>query len=219
MHLDMLSKKHLETKFAKIDAEKSPFLTERLKIWMLPTLALISKEKVLDYVVGFDDLGGTDDFPTEHLRLVSRPRTCSTTRARRRVGREEAQAKTTEAVEKKNLRKGGGRWSWTATTRTRTSGTTDSYVTRDESERAHSPPRARCGAARECIIYGKTPDGSSLATSRFKKKNLKTSLPSRRWLSRRAPTPPPPGTPPGPRPRTCARSACRPSPPARRRCT
>ena len=56
MHLDMLSKKHLETKFAKIDAEKSPFLTERLKIWMLPTLALISKEKVLDYVVGFDDL-------------------------------------------------------------------------------------------------------------------------------------------------------------------
>ena len=70
MHLDMLSKKHLETKFARIDAEKSPFLTERLKIWMLPTLALISKEKVLDYIVGFDDLGGTDDFPTEHLRLV-----------------------------------------------------------------------------------------------------------------------------------------------------
>ena len=62
MHLDLLSKKHLETKFARIDAEKSPFLTERLKIWMLPTLALISKEKVLDYVVGFDDLGGTDDF-------------------------------------------------------------------------------------------------------------------------------------------------------------
>ena len=70
MHLELLSKKHLETKFAKIDAEKSPFLTERLKIWMLPTLALIKREKILDYVVGFDDVGGTDDFPTEHLRLL-----------------------------------------------------------------------------------------------------------------------------------------------------
>ena len=69
MHLDMLSKKHLETKFAKIDAEKSLFLTERLKIWMLPTLAP-SRKEVLDYVVGFDDLGGTDDLPTDHQRLV-----------------------------------------------------------------------------------------------------------------------------------------------------
>ena len=109
MHLDMLSKKHLETKFAKIDAEKSPFLTERLKIWMLPTLALISKEKVLDYVVGFDDLGGTDDFPTEHLRLVLASKNMlnyegddAESDARR------LNAKTTEAVEKKNLRKGGG---------------------------------------------------------------------------------------------------------------
>jgi hypothetical protein len=37
----------------QINAEKSPFLTERLKIWMLPTLALIKNEKVEDYVVGF----------------------------------------------------------------------------------------------------------------------------------------------------------------------
>ena len=51
----------------QIDAEKSPFLTERLKIWMLPTLALIKNEKVEDYVVGFDQLGGTDDFETDAL--------------------------------------------------------------------------------------------------------------------------------------------------------
>jgi hypothetical protein len=37
----------------QINAEKSPFLTERLKVWMLPTLALIKNEKVEDYVVGF----------------------------------------------------------------------------------------------------------------------------------------------------------------------
>lgn len=40
-HLELLSKKHLETKFIKIHAEKAPFLAEKLKIWMLPTVALI----------------------------------------------------------------------------------------------------------------------------------------------------------------------------------
>ena len=111
MHLDMLSKKHLETKFARIDAEKSPFLTERLKILMLPTLALISKEKVLDYIVGFDDLGGTDDFPTEHLRLVL----ASKNALNYEGGDDDADANprrrkpaAAEPAEKKNLRKGGG---------------------------------------------------------------------------------------------------------------
>jgi hypothetical protein len=52
---------------SQIDAEKSPYLTEKLKIWMLPTIALIKSEKVLDYVVGFEDLGGTDGFTTEQL--------------------------------------------------------------------------------------------------------------------------------------------------------
>ena len=47
---------------SQIDAEKSPYLTEKLKIWMLPTLALIKNEKVIDYIVGLDDVGGSDDF-------------------------------------------------------------------------------------------------------------------------------------------------------------
>ena len=72
-HLQILCNKHVETKFVKVNAEKAPFLTERLKIWMLPTLALIKKEKTTDYVVGFDELGGVDDFQTEMLamRLVA----------------------------------------------------------------------------------------------------------------------------------------------------
>lgn len=49
----------------QINAEKAPFLVDRLKIWMLPTLALVKQEKTTDYVVGFDELGGRDDFPTE----------------------------------------------------------------------------------------------------------------------------------------------------------
>ena len=34
---------------------------------MLPTLALVQNEKVIGYIVGFDELGGTDDFRTEVL--------------------------------------------------------------------------------------------------------------------------------------------------------
>jgi len=49
----------------QIDAEKAPFLVERLKVWMLPTLALVKRQKTVDYVVGFDEFGGKDDFPTE----------------------------------------------------------------------------------------------------------------------------------------------------------
>ncbi len=37
-HLGILAAKHVETKFVRVNAEKAPFLTDRLKIWMLPTL-------------------------------------------------------------------------------------------------------------------------------------------------------------------------------------
>ncbi|KAK6916501.1 Thioredoxin domain [Dillenia turbinata] len=66
-HLSALAKQHIETRFVKIHAEKSPFLAEKLKIIVLPTLALIKNAKVDDYVVGFDQLGGTDEFSTEEL--------------------------------------------------------------------------------------------------------------------------------------------------------
>lgn len=36
-------------------------------MWMLPTLALVRLGKTVDYVVGFADLGGADDFPTSAL--------------------------------------------------------------------------------------------------------------------------------------------------------
>ncbi|KAK9071108.1 hypothetical protein SSX86_009676 [Deinandra increscens subsp. villosa] len=66
-HLSILAKQHIETRFIKIQAEKSPFLAEKLKIVVLPTIALIKNAKVDDYVVGFNELGGTDDFSTEEL--------------------------------------------------------------------------------------------------------------------------------------------------------
>ncbi|KFM57899.1 Thioredoxin domain-containing protein 9, partial [Stegodyphus mimosarum] len=66
-HLTDLAPKHIETKFCKIDAEKSPFLTQRLKIRVLPTVVLCKDAKSIDFIVGFDDLGGVDDFSTEML--------------------------------------------------------------------------------------------------------------------------------------------------------
>lgn len=50
-HLNILAQQHLETRFLKVHAEKSPFLTERLRIVVLPTLALVKNAKVDDYVV------------------------------------------------------------------------------------------------------------------------------------------------------------------------
>lgn len=63
----LLARRHMPTKFLRVDAEKAPFLVERLRVWMLPTVALVRAEKVVDYVVGFDDVGGKDDFSTEML--------------------------------------------------------------------------------------------------------------------------------------------------------
>ncbi|XP_041807392.1 thioredoxin domain-containing protein 9 [Chelmon rostratus] len=66
-HLAILAKKHVETKFIKLNVEKAPFLTERLRIKVIPTLALLLDGKTKDYVVGFTDLGNTDEFPTDML--------------------------------------------------------------------------------------------------------------------------------------------------------
>ena len=66
-HLDIIARKHIETRFVKIDAEKSMWLAQRLKVKVLPTLACIKDSKTKDFIVGFDDLGGVDEFPTEML--------------------------------------------------------------------------------------------------------------------------------------------------------
>lgn len=66
-HLTVLAKKHIETKFLKLNVEKAPFLSERLRIKVIPTLALLIDGKTKDYVVGFTDLGNTDEFSTEIL--------------------------------------------------------------------------------------------------------------------------------------------------------
>jgi hypothetical protein len=57
----------METKFCKINAEKTPFLCDRLKIKVIPTIIMIKDAQTRGYVVGFTDLGNTEDFTTEML--------------------------------------------------------------------------------------------------------------------------------------------------------
>jgi len=69
-HLTKLAKKHLETKFVRIEAERSPFLADRLKIHTLPSIVLVRNGKTDHTLVGFDEFGGVDDFATATMEKV-----------------------------------------------------------------------------------------------------------------------------------------------------
>ena len=66
-HLKTLSKKHVETKFLKLDVDKCDWIVQRLNIRIIPTLAFVKDGKTEGYMRGFDDVGGVDDFSTEML--------------------------------------------------------------------------------------------------------------------------------------------------------
>jgi len=69
-HLAKLAQTHLETRFVKVDAEKNPFLVERLQIILMPSIILIRGGKTDHTIRGFDEFGGTDDFATEDVEFV-----------------------------------------------------------------------------------------------------------------------------------------------------
>lgn len=66
-HMEMLSKKHMETRVIKINAEKCPFLAERLMIVVMPTIIMTNNNETIDRIEGFDELGGRDDFKYEEF--------------------------------------------------------------------------------------------------------------------------------------------------------
>jgi hypothetical protein len=66
-HFSMLAKKHLETRFCKINAEKCPFLCDRLKIKVIPTVLCIKNQQTTGHIMGFTELGNTDEFTTEMM--------------------------------------------------------------------------------------------------------------------------------------------------------
>lgn len=69
-HFQKLAPTHVETRFVKIDAEKNPYLVEKLGIILMPTIVLIKDGKTDHAIHGFDEFGGTDDFTTEDCAYV-----------------------------------------------------------------------------------------------------------------------------------------------------
>ncbi|KAF7456411.1 Thioredoxin domain-containing protein 9 [Cryptosporidium felis] len=66
-HLRILSGKHLEARFIKMNAEKSHFICNHLNVRILPTIALIKNSKLVHKIVGFEELSSRDDFRTVQL--------------------------------------------------------------------------------------------------------------------------------------------------------
>ncbi|MCO5576418.1 hypothetical protein L7F22_030228 [Adiantum nelumboides] len=66
-HLKVLAPKYFDTKFIRVDAENSPFFVAKLAIKTLPCVVLFRDGVAFDRLVGFQDLGGADDFSTSTL--------------------------------------------------------------------------------------------------------------------------------------------------------
>eukprot|EP01114_Cavostelium_apophysatum_P019549 TRINITY_DN6334_c0_g1_i1.p1 TRINITY_DN6334_c0_g1~~TRINITY_DN6334_c0_g1_i1.p1 ORF type:complete len:220 (-),score=81.96 TRINITY_DN6334_c0_g1_i1:23-607(-) len=66
-HLNILAKKHFEVKFVKMNVEKAPFFVEKLQIKVLPCVIVFILGISVDRIVGFEELGNTDNFTTAVL--------------------------------------------------------------------------------------------------------------------------------------------------------
>lgn len=66
-HLKVLAEKYFECKFAKINVDTAKFFVEKLKIRVLPALICFKDGIVVDRIIGFEDFGNTDSFPTDML--------------------------------------------------------------------------------------------------------------------------------------------------------
>lgn len=66
-HLQELAPRHFGTRFIKVSAPDAPFFVEKLQIRMLPCVVMLVNGVAVDRIVGFDQLGATDDFPTSSV--------------------------------------------------------------------------------------------------------------------------------------------------------
>lgn len=68
-HLKDIAHYHPEAKFVKLNAEKAPFFIKKLQIQVLPTIVFFKDGVAVDRIIGFEELGGQDDF---HMIALSR---------------------------------------------------------------------------------------------------------------------------------------------------
>ncbi|KAL2607965.1 hypothetical protein R1flu_026538 [Riccia fluitans] len=66
-HLRPLAVTFFDTKFIRVDAENCPFFVTKLGIKVLPCVILFKNGVACDRIVGFEELGGKDDFSKASL--------------------------------------------------------------------------------------------------------------------------------------------------------
>lgn len=63
-HVSRIAEIHLETLFTIIDAEKAPFLCDRLGIRVLPSVVIVKDSEIAKILPGLDQLGPSGRFTT-----------------------------------------------------------------------------------------------------------------------------------------------------------
>merc|ERR1711977_54464 len=69
-HAELLAGKHLEARFIWVDAENAPFLTDRLNIYMLPTIVCIKDNKVHKQHNGLNEIDGSGKYTSGMLEYL-----------------------------------------------------------------------------------------------------------------------------------------------------
>merc|ERR1712098_5057 len=70
MHLRKLAPKVMGIKFCTINAEKSPFFVQKLRVKTLPTVIFFKDGVACHHLCGFNEVGGSDEFKTGQLAKV-----------------------------------------------------------------------------------------------------------------------------------------------------
>lgn len=68
-HLEVLSQRHIHTRFIRINVDNVPFLVTKLQIQILPCVIPFVKGIGKERILGFENLGG-DNFSTGMLEMV-----------------------------------------------------------------------------------------------------------------------------------------------------
>mmetsp|Transcript_5162 Transcript_5162/g.8056 ORF Transcript_5162/g.8056 Transcript_5162/m.8056 type:complete len:252 (-) Transcript_5162:473-1228(-) len=69
-HMGILAKKYFDTKFIKVHAPDAPFFVQKLNVQVLPCILFFRNGVAYDRIVGFEELGARDDFPTAKLEKM-----------------------------------------------------------------------------------------------------------------------------------------------------
>merc|ERR1719409_687324 len=69
-HAELLAQRHLEARFIWVDAENAPFLTDRLNIYMLPTIVCIKDNKVHKQHSGLNEIDGSGKYSSGMLEYL-----------------------------------------------------------------------------------------------------------------------------------------------------